>query len=138
MTRRELFGGGTVGALAGVEQQAPVDPRTVARIETRLQELGTQFELANGGSFTGTSQMVEKLRDAMVLFLRGNQKYPDYIDVGYMVFHTLYDWHVRNDQPLTVGRSGDGRYGLMFMFTRLMLRPDAVPDFIGVPYDQRG
>lgn len=64
MTRRELFGGGTVGALAGMEQQAPVDPRTVARIETRLQELGTQFELANGGSFTGTSQMVEKLRDA--------------------------------------------------------------------------
>lgn len=138
MTRRDLLSSGTFGALAGVEQQTPpVDPRLMARIETRLEEIGDQFEVANAGSFTGTSQTVEKLRDAMVTFLRGHQKYPDYIDVGYLVFHLIYDWHVRNRQPLTVGRNADGRYGLMFMFTRLLLRADAVPDFIGVPYDQR-
>ena len=90
------------------------------------------FALTGARIFDG-----DKIRDAMTLFLRSSQKYPDFLDVGYLVFHAMYDWHIRNRVPLTVGRSADGRYGLVFMFTRLVLRPDAVPDFIGLPYDQR-
>ena len=53
------------------------------------------------------------------------------------MFFDIYDWHVRNRQTLNVGRGPDGRYGLGFMFTRLLLRPDAQPDYTGVPYDVR-
>lgn len=149
ITRRVLLGGSVFGAVApggtgGTEkmgatgeQVVPLDPRIVRDIETRLEEIGNQLEFANRGSFTGTSPYGDKIRDAMTLFLRSSQKYPDFLDVGYLVFHAMYDWHIRNRVPLTVGRSADGRYGLVFMFTRLVLRPDAVPDFIGLPYDQR-
>jgi hypothetical protein len=114
-----------------------VDPRYLRELVGHLEDVAGQLRLANSGSFTGTSLSVEKIREALSLFLRANQKYPDFMDVGYLVFHALYDWHVHNRLPLTVGRSADGRYGLGFMFTRLILRPDAVPDFIGLPYDQR-
>ena len=137
MTRRELLGSGALGALSGGGQVPSVDPRVIRDIETRLEEVGDQLALMNGGSFIGRSEVAEKLREAMVLFLRGSQKYPDYIEVGPAIFHAMYDWHIRNRLPLTAGRSADGRYGLVFMFTRLLLRTDAVADFISVPYDQR-
>lgn len=149
ISRRVLLGGSVFGAAApgamdgdggtggSGGQVVPLDPRLLRDIESRLDEMGNQLELMNAASFTGTSAAGEKIRDAMTLFLRANQKYPDFMDVGYVVFHAMYDWHIRNRVPLTVGRSADGRYGLEFMFTRLVLRPDAVPDFIGLPYDQR-
>ncbi len=140
VTRRELLNGGVFGVAAAGgagEQSAPVDPRHLRELVGHVEDMAGQLRLANGGSFTGTSPSVEKIRDALSVFLRANQKYPDFVDVGYLVFHALYDWHVHNRLPLTVGRSADGRYGLGFMFTRLILRPDAVPDFIGLPYDQR-
>ena len=62
---------------------------------------------------------------------------PRWLLEGSAVFFEIYDWHVRNQQPLVVARAPDGRYGLGFLFTRLILRPDAVSDFIGVPYDLR-
>lgn len=139
ITRRELLGGSVLGVPGGGtgEQTAPVDPRQWRELVGHVEDIASQLRFANSGAFTGTNPFGDKIRDAMTLFLRGSQKYPDFMDVGYVVFHAMYDWHIRNHLPLTVGRSADGRYGLMFMFTRLILRPDAVPDFIGLPYDQR-
>ncbi len=137
VTRRELLGGGAFGAVAGLQQTAWVDPRLLRDIETRLEAMSDRLALMNGGSFTGTSAFADKIRDQMTLFLRANHKYPDFIEVGYLVFQAIYDWHIRNRVELTVGRGTDGRYGLVFMFTQLILRADAVPEFIGLPYDQR-
>lgn len=137
MTRRDLFGSGAWSVAATTQPAPGIDPRTVRDIERRLDEIKRELGQMNQGTFTGEGTPVEKLRDAMVLFLRANQKYPDFFDVGYGVFHAMLDWHVHNRQAVNVARSADGRYGLAFMFSRLILRPDAVPDFIGVPYDQR-
>ena len=41
-------------------------------------------------------------------FLRQAGKYPDYIEVGTDVWHQVYDWHVRYQQPMTVARSRGG------------------------------
>jgi hypothetical protein len=73
----------------------------------------------------------------MMIFVRAHAKFPDYCDVGVANFFEIYDWHVKNQRELTVGRQPDGRYGIQFMFTRLVLRPDADPGFIGYPYDLR-
>lgn len=141
LSRRELIGTGLSAAGAGAAaetQTSVVDPRQLAEMIRRLDEIGDELRLANSSSIAGTCPIGDKLREAMVPFLRANNKYPDVIEVGYGVFHTMYDWHVRNQLPLNVGRAADGRYGLGYLFTRLILRPDAVPEYIGVPYDGRG
>jgi hypothetical protein len=143
ISRRAVLGGGVFGAAsmeggAAAEQSVPADPRQVRELIGEVREISETLRLANTASFTGTSVVAERIRDQMVVFLRANNKYPDYLDVGIQVFHAMYDWHIHNRLPLVVGRSADGRYGLGFMFTRLILRPDAVPDFIGIAYDQRG
>jgi hypothetical protein len=137
MTRRELFGSGALGAAGWEQAPAAVDRRTLEQVVEKLDTIATQFVDANRGCSTGVCPTSSKIRDAMTLFLRANGKFPDFIDVGYGVFLEMYDWHVRNQQPLVVARATDGRYGLGYLFTRLILRPDAVQDFIGVAYDLR-
>ena len=138
MTRRELFGSGALGAAAGWEQTpVTVDRRMLEQVVEKLDVIAAQFVDANRGCATGVCAASSRIRDAMTLFLRANGKFPDFIDVGYGVFLEMYDWHVRNQQPLVVARAPDGRYGLGYLFTRLILRPDAVQDFIGVAYDLR-
>ncbi|MEZ5419354.1 MAG: hypothetical protein R2708_18725 [Vicinamibacterales bacterium] len=137
MTRREWLEGGVLGAALGAEQPPAVEREQVARMVQALQRLALEATNANRGCSTGECGTATKIRDAFTLFFRSNQKFPDYLDVGVDVFYELYDWHVRNRQALNVTRLPDGRYGLGFMFTRLVLRPDVVPEFIGVPYDLR-
>src|SRR2546430_8962823 len=49
--------------------------------------------------------------------LKANQKFPDYMDVGIDVWEHMHDWHVRTRQPLTIVRTNDGRYGMLFGVT---------------------
>ena len=70
-------------------------------------------------------------------FLKGQGKFPDFIDVSTDVWMGVYDWHVRFQQPLMVSRDVQGRYSLIFGFTALMLRSDVLPGFVSTPYDNR-
>jgi hypothetical protein len=149
LTRRALIGTGLsaagsagAGAVgdgeAAVEAQTSViDPRQLAEIIAKLDVIGDELERANNGCFAGTCPIGDRIREAMVPFLRASNKYPDFVEVGYGVFHAMYDWHVRNRLQVNVTRAPDGRYALGYLFSRLILRPDAQPDFIGVPYDAR-
>jgi hypothetical protein len=51
------------------------------------------------------------------------------------VWDNLYDWHIRYQQPLNVARLPDGRYAMVFSFTTILLRPEHMPDYVGLPYD---
>jgi hypothetical protein len=77
------------------------------------------------------------IRRSQEAFLRANGKFPDYIDVAIDVWSAVYDWHVRMQQPLVLGRDVTGRYTMMLGFTALVLRQDAASSFIGIPYDNR-
>lgn len=148
LTRRALIGTGLsaagaagTGAVGGdgapEAQTSVIDPRQLTEVIRRLETIGDELARANVGPFTGTFPLADKLRDLMTTFLRSQQKFPDFIDVGSGVFLQVYDWHVRNQLALNVGRSPDGRYGIGYLFTRLVLRPDADSTFIGLPYDAR-
>jgi len=63
------------------------------------------------------------------------RKYPDFIEIGLDVWDNVYDWHVAYQQALSVQRLADGRYGMAFMFTTLLLRSDLNPEFVGYPFD---
>lgn len=136
LTRREWLGSGAFGAMAGDQPGGFTDAQE-ARIVASLSTLAAEAVTANRGCHTGACPSLAKVRDVYTAFLRANQKFPDLLDVGVDVFYDAHDWHVRNQQGLALSRLPDGRYTIGFMFTRLVLRPDASADFIGVPYDVR-
>jgi hypothetical protein len=80
---------------------------------------------------------IAPVRDQVRTFLRSNSKFPDYIDVGTDVWYQIYDWHVRFQQPVMLGRMADGRTTIMLLATTVVLRPEMTPAYIGMPYDTR-
>ena len=77
------------------------------------------------------------LREPIKMFLRSTGKFPDFIEVGLDIWQQVYDWHVRYQQPLTLGRTPEGRYSITLIATSVVMRVDALPTFVGIPYDNR-
>ena len=137
-TRREWIGAGlTAAGTGGAEQPAGIDARRLDDMIDQFEAIVAELRQANSGCSTGTCASVSRIRDAMSVFLRANAKFPDVLEVGPGVFYDVYDWHIRNRLPVSSARATDGRYALGFMFTRLLLRPDTQPDYLGAPYDLR-
>lgn len=138
--RRNLMTAGLVaslGALAaapeGVAAQRDDNNNdAVARaVESLRQEVARQFEAVDQRPW----RAVGRVREQQRIWLRSTQKYPDFIEIGTDVWEALQDWHVRQQQPLNVTRLADGRYAMAFSFTTLLLRVDAMPDYVGPPLD---
>ena len=55
---------------------------------------------------------------------------------GWAIWNTVYDWHVRWQQTLTIARQPDGLYTMAFMMTTLVLRPNNQANYIGPGYDK--
>jgi hypothetical protein len=129
--------GGVLSALAdpgaaeaaGVQQA--VDSRATEDVAKAIQSL--RDEVARQYTFWE----IAAVRDQIRAFVRLNGKFPDYIDVGTDVWQQVHDWHVRFQQPATIGRLADGRYSIKLMATVVVMRPDVAPAFIGMPYDNR-
>lgn len=142
--RRDLLGGGVVGGLVGAfsagsgiaEAGAPAAQRQLPDqdlhdIVVALDKLRQQITDQRAFSEIGT------IREAQRNFLRSNQKMPDFIEVGATHWFQLYDWHVRWQQELNVGRDGQGRYTILFMGTTVILRPENQDGYMSAPYDVR-
>jgi hypothetical protein len=138
--RREVVGGGMLAGLASVVSpqergtKEADDSAAVVRAIDRLREV---LERPAGSCTLGTCGTADSVRAQQKTFLKANQKFPDYLDAGIDAWCELYDWHVRNRQPINTSRLPDGRYGLTFMFTTVVLRPDQAGNFIGWGYDAR-
>ncbi len=136
IARRSLL---AFGGLLGV---APTDGAPVAGEEQEVSQRDVQDvvksldsirgELARAQTFGELAQLREQQRQ----FLRTHSKFPDFIDVGVDVWFTVYDWHVKRLQPMTIGRDKDGRYTIMLMFTTLIMRTDMMLNYVGPPYDK--
>jgi hypothetical protein len=127
--------GGVLGALAEPELEAAAqssDRVDVMPIVRALDDLRT--EVRTQRQFTE----IASIREAQLTFLRGNGKLPDYIEVGTELWFAAYDWHVRWQQPISMGRDPGGRATLLLLATQLILRHDAQGNFMSIPYDQRG
>jgi hypothetical protein len=138
MERRHVIGGALVAGLTGATAAgaagggAAQNEATVADAIDRLHGLfGREFEAAGPGSLGGVGPVRQQQR----AFLRANHKYPDFIEVGVDVWEGVYNWHIKHRQPITAARLADGRYALTFMFTRLLMRTDTAPDYVGLGFD---
>lgn len=141
MERRALISG---GFLAGLTSLAPTESSAAAqrdrddadRVADAVSSLRRTLERQFDARFD-PARGVAQIREQQRIYLRSNQKYPDFIEVGLQVWESVYDWHVRQLQPVTATRTADGRYTMLFMFTTLLLRPDLDPNYVGFGYDSK-
>lgn len=144
--RRNLLTGGALGSLlalfpGSVDAEAAADAalaqpqrlpdRGAEQIAEAIGELRT--EVHNQRVFTE----IAAIRDAQKQFLRVNSKFPDYVEVGSDVWFAVHDWHIRWQQPLTLGRDALGRYTIVLNQTTIIMRPDTAGNFVSLPYDNR-
>jgi hypothetical protein len=140
MERRDLVGGGLVAGLtalvsADAEAATAGEQSDEARVANAVGELRRsleqQYQAAYQNPWTGIAAIRRQQRE----WLRSTQKFPDFLEVGIGVWESVYDWHVRHQQPLNMTRQPDGRYMIIFMFTALILRSDQAADYVGYPFD---
>jgi hypothetical protein len=137
VTRRELVTGGLLGfapmGRSATSGGAAEDKDTAAVLRDILDEIRKQ----RTGCRAGECATIEQIRAQQRVFLKANNRYPDYLDVGVGAWEDVYDWHVRFAQQLNITRTPDGRYAMMFMFTNLVLRPEMSPTYIGLGSDRQ-
>jgi len=128
--------GGALSALvspveaADSPQATDVADRVVQEVARAVQAV--RDEVARQTSFWELAPV----RDQTRAFLRANGKFPDFIEVGSDVWQQVYDWHVRFQQPITLGRTAEGRYSLLLIATNVIMRTDLPPGFVGTAYDR--
>lgn len=144
VTRRDVVTTGVLGGIVAAGSSSTVEgasqsPETISAQALRdISEDVNQIRIQMREAFIGPSLAagpVADLRKQFTIFLRANQKFPDFCEIGPGIFMELYDWHVRYQQALEFSRV-DNRTALRFMFTWLILRPEQTETFIGIPFDR--
>ena len=139
MDRRRLVSGGLLAGLAGAfgfpvaaaeaqQRRVELDDRTAAAVDELRKVVDRSLEV---------SPELARIREQQRIFMRANQKFPDYIEIGIGVWESVYDWHVRHQRNVTIGRTVDGRYTMPVMETLLLLRPEQAETFVGFGFDAR-
>jgi hypothetical protein len=139
MDRRHLVSGGLLAGLAGAfgfpsaaagaqQRREEGDERTAAAIDELRKVVDRGLQV---------SPELARIREQQRIFMRANHKFPDYIEVGIGIWESVYDWHIRHQRPVLVGRTTDGRYTMTVMETLLLLRPDQAETFVGFGFDAR-
>ena len=139
MERRRLVSGGLLAGLAGAfgfpspavgaqQGRDEGDQRTAAAVDELRKVVDRGLQV---------SPELARIREQQRIFMRANQKFPDYLEIGIGVWENVYDWHVRHQRPVLVGRTTDGRYTMTVMETLLLLRPEQAESFVGFGFDAR-
>jgi len=136
LTAGGLFGAMSATMLAGTGNtpaSAVGQPseRASQEIIQALKDIGAAIDAQQ------SSSEIRPVKQRMLDFLKAEGKFPDYMEVGIDHWMAAYDWHVKHLRPITIERDANGRYQLVLMFTRLVLRPEAAPTLIGTPFDNR-
>jgi len=130
--------GGALSALTAPAEATSAEPAAQDAEGRRLEEVVTAVravrdEIARQYTFWE----ITAVRDQVRTFLRANGKFPDFIETGSDIWQQVYDWHVRFQQPIALGRTAEGRHTILLAATTVVLRPDMAPAFVGIPYDLR-
>ena len=129
--------GGALSALtnpieaAGLQPAAQTSDRLIEDVANAIRTVRNEIERQY------TFWEIAAVRDQLRTFLRANSKFPDFIEVGTDVWQQAYDWHVRFQQPIALGRTAEGRYTILLQMTNVVMRTDMAANYIGLPYDTR-
>ena len=143
ITRREIVSGGIVAATlgAGPEEALAAAPLPQSResdekIVSLLTEIRDELKGAKPNCNVIDCPEIERVRNEQRTFLKGRNKFPDYIEVGADIWDRLCDWHVEHQVPLQVSRTAEGRYAMAFFLTFVVLRSDVANSYVGQGYDK--
>jgi hypothetical protein len=132
LSRRELIAAGAgIHLTGGSAAAAAQNEGAIASLRGDIQEIRSILT-ANPVS----TPTVTTLRERQRQFYRINQRFPEYIDVGFRVWEAMQDWHIRNLRPLNISRTGDGRWQMDFILTVLVLKYELPENDISIPYDR--
>ena len=148
MSRRTVLNGTALGsALAALTSQPALEARGEEAVQGNSDRVNVTIDTSGITSSINALRTevrrqdsfweIEPVRDQIKTFLRQAGKYPDYIEVGTDVWHQVYDWHVRYQQPMTVARSSEGRYTILLYSTQVIMRTELAATYIGQAYDNR-
>ena len=127
--RRVLFSVTGAGVLH--EATAEGAQRAAETTEVERQSLEALKEIARHLGTLQDPAIITTIREAQRQFLRANQRYPEYIEVGISVWEQMYDWHIHTQQPLSLVRLADGRYGMATLMSTLVLTVGAAASYVG-------
>jgi hypothetical protein len=134
MERRRLLSGGVMAGMStalGAQRSGAQQPDTEA-VSSAIDDLRQTIDRGQQ-----VSPELARIREQQRVFLRANQKFPDYIEIGIAVWESVYDWHIRHQLPIEVTRTPEGRYSMVVMLTNLVLRPEQPETFVGFGFDLR-
>src|SRR5688572_3553759 len=123
--RRIVFGLAPAGAFAAAPRPAEAAQRSSEATAIERQTLEELRDLVRQVRAQGDPPVLATIREAQRTFLRANQRYPEYIEIGITVWEQLYDWHVHTGQQLQLTRLDDGRYAMGTLMSTLVLHVGA-------------
>ena len=146
--RRTVLSGTALGsALAALTSTPALEARGEAAVQSSQDRVDVKIDTSAITSSLDalrtevrrqdTFWEIEQVREPMKAFLRQTGKYPDYIEVGTDIWHQVYDWHVRYQQPLTVTRGPEARYTILLYSTQVIMRTELAASYVGQGYDNR-
>lgn len=136
MERRDLLSGGVLAGMGqafGLQRTASSQPQPDNEaVSSAIDQLRQVIDRGQQ-----VSPELARIREQQRIFLRANQKFPDYLEIGIAVWESVYDWHVRHLIPVNITRMPDGRYSMVVMMTTLILRPEQPETYMGFGFDLR-
>ena len=142
ISRREVVTAGVLGTLAtgGAGEAAQSDAQVMAgalnRVVESLDEIKASLDAGLRGN-TMSYGSLGQIKGKLETWVRTTGRFPEFWDVGISVFLEIYDWHIREKQPIQISRIGEQRMAIQWLFTQYVLRWENDPNYIGQqPYDR--
>ena len=150
ISRREVVTAGVLGTLAtnaagetnatGESSMQTGDALVVRdalnRINTTLDEIKDSLDAGLRGN-TMSYGSLGVIKQRLELWVKTTGRFPEFWDVGISVFLEIYDWHIREKQPIQITRVSEQRMAIQWLFTQYVLRWENDQNYIGPqPYDR--
>ncbi len=129
--RRMLFSLAPVAGVLGATTVEAAQRSNTGPSDTERRVADAADEIVRQIRAQGDPSVLRTIRDAQTAFLRANQRFPEFIEVGIGVWEQLWDWHVHTGQQPVIGQVSDGRYGMKVFLTTLVLHPGATTAYVG-------
>jgi hypothetical protein len=143
ISRREVVTAGMLGTLAtgnageaAAQSDAQVMQQALNRVVDSLDEIKASLDAGLRGN-TMSYGSLGQIKGKLETWVRTTGKFPEFWDVGISVFLEIYDWHIREKQPIQISRIAEQRMAIQWLFTQYVLRWENDPNYIGQqPYDR--
>src|SRR5688572_16962479 len=110
ISRREMVTAGVLGTLAtgnaseaAVQSDAQLVREVLLRIDDNLDEIKTSLDAGLRGN-TMSYGSLGVIKGRLETWVRATGRFPEFWDVGISVFLEIYDWHIRQQQPVQISR----------------------------------